>query len=60
MRNKFFKITFPNGKSAVVVSRNGYAGLIGLVDGVQDKENTYIIPMSLFEFVKYVIIKWWF
>ena len=55
--NKFFKITFPNGKSTVVVSKNGYAGLIGLVDGVQDKENTYITPISLIEFVKYVIIK---
>lgn len=57
MRNKFFKIAFPNGKSTVVVSKNGWAGLIDLVDGVQDKENTYIIPLSLFEFIKYVIIK---
>ena len=57
MRNKFFKIAFPNGKSVVVASKNGYAGLIGLVDSVQDKENTYIIPISLFEFVKYTIIK---
>ena len=51
--NKFFKITMPDRKSFVVVS-NGYAGLLGLVDNVQDKENTYVSPISLFEFVKYV------
>lgn len=55
MKNEFFKIEFPNGKSIVVVSKNGYAGLIGLINCVQDKENTYIIPISLFEFIKYII-----
>lgn len=33
----------------------GYAGLIGLIDYVEDKENTYIEPISLFEFIKYAV-----
>jgi len=53
--NKFFKITLSNGKSFVVVSKNGYAGLIGLFDGIEDKENSYVTPISLFEFIKSAI-----
>lgn len=56
--NKFFKIKFSDGKHIVVVSKNGYAGLIGLIDVVEDKENTYIIPISLFEFIKDTIKVW--
>lgn len=52
---KFFKIEFPDGKYLVIVSKNGYAGLIKLIDFVEDKENTYIVPISLFEFIKYTI-----
>ena len=54
-KNRFFKIKFPDGKSMVVESKNGYAGLIDLVDAIKDKENTYIIPISWFEFVKHVV-----
>lgn len=53
--NKFFKIKFPNEKYIIVASKNGYVGLIDLVDGIQDKEHTYIIPISLFEFIKYIL-----
>ena len=53
--NKFFKIKFPDGKHIVVVSKNGYTGLIGLIDYVEDKDNTYIEPISLFDFIKYTI-----
>lgn len=56
--NKFFKIKFPDGKYIVVVSKNGYAGLIGLIDFAEDKENTYIEPISLFEFIKHIIKVW--
>lgn len=52
---KFFKIVFPNEKSYVVVSKNGYAGLIDIVDYIYDKENTYIVPLTLFQFIKYVM-----
>lgn len=54
-KNRFFKIKFPDGKSMVVESKNGYVGLIDLVDAIKDKENTYIIPISWFEFVKHVV-----
>lgn len=54
-KNRFFKIKFSDGKSMVVESKNGYAGLIDLVDSIKDKENTYIIPISWFEFVKHVV-----
>lgn len=49
--NKFFKIKFPDGKHVVVASKNGYAGLIKLIDCVEDKDNTYIEPISLLEFI---------
>lgn len=52
---RFFKIVFPDGKSLFVKSNNGYTGLIGLIDGIQDKENTYIVTISLFEFIKEVL-----
>ena len=54
-KNRYFKIAFPNGKSMVVESKNGYAGLIDLVDAIKDKENTYIIPISWFEFAKHMM-----
>lgn len=53
--NRFFKIVFPNGKTFVVASKHGYAGLIGLFDNVQDQENSYIIPISVFEFIKEIL-----
>ena len=56
-KNRFFKIRFPNGKSMVVESKNGYVGLIDLADAIKDKENTYIIPISWFEFVKHMIFR---
>ena len=52
---KFFKIVLPNEKSYVVVSKNGYVGLLDMVDYVYDKDNTYIVPLTLFEFIKYVV-----
>lgn len=55
--SKFFRITMPNGKSFVVISNNGWAGLIGLFDNVEDEKNTYITPISLFEVIKYAIKK---
>ena len=53
--HKFFRITMPNKKSFIVISNSGWAGLIGLFDGIEDGENTYITPMSLFEVIKYTI-----
>ena len=58
--NRFFKITFSNGGSIAVLSKNGWAGLNDLIDTVRIKENGYIVPISLFEFVKYMITKEWF
>lgn len=52
---KFYKIVLPNKKSYVVVSKNGYAGLLDMVEYVYDKDNTYIIPLTLFKFIKYVM-----
>lgn len=54
---KFFKIILPNEKSYVVVSKNGYAGLLDMVEYVYDKDNTYIIPLTLFQFIKYVVFR---
>lgn len=53
--DKFFKIVFPDGKSFVVVSSNGYTGLIGLLDGVKDKDNTFITQISFCGYIKYVM-----
>lgn len=54
-KQRFFKIRFPSGKSLVVESKNGYAGLIDLAGVIKDEENTYIIPISWLEYVKYVM-----
>lgn len=56
-KNRFFRIAFPNGESMVVESKNGYVGLIDLVDAIKDKENTYIIPISWFEFVRHIVLR---
>lgn len=56
-KNRFFKIKFPDGKSMVVESKNGWAGLIDIASAVKDKDNTYIIPISWFEFVKHIILR---
>lgn len=56
-KNRFFKIKFPDGKYIVVESKNGYVGLIDLADAIKDKENTYIIPISWFEFVKHMMFR---
>lgn len=56
-KNRFFKIRFSDGKSIVVESKNGYVGLIDLVDAIKDKENAYIAPISWFEFVMYMMFK---
>ena len=52
---KFYKIVLPNKKSYVVVSKNGYAGLLDMVEYVYDKDNTYIVPLTLFQFIKYAM-----
>lgn len=54
-KNRFFKIEFPDGTFIVIESKNGYVGLIDVVDAIKDKENTYIVPISWFEFVKHII-----
>lgn len=50
---KFFKYTMSNGTTYVVVAK-GWGGLRDFVGNLQDK-NGIISPMSLFEFVKYVM-----
>lgn len=55
-KNRFFKIKFPDGKSMVMESKNGWAGLIDIANAVKDKDNTYIVPISWLEFVKYIIL----
>ena len=52
---KFFRIDFMNKKSVVVVSKDGYVGLIDTLGAVEDKENVYISPISLFEAIKYFV-----
>lgn len=53
---KFFKITMPNEKTFVVVTK-GYASLIDLLANAPDKEHTYITQISLFEFLKYIKVE---
>lgn len=55
MSSKFYKIVLPNGNTFVVTSNNGYVRLIDLADNFKDKEHTYIIPLTFFEFVKYML-----
>ena len=55
--NKFFKIKFPDGKYIVIVSKNGYAGLLDLFKDIEDKDHTYIIPLTLFQFIKYIMFE---
>ena len=55
MSSKFYKIVLPNGNTFVVTSNNGYVRLIDLAEHFQDKENTFIIPLTFFEFVKYML-----
>lgn len=52
---RLFRIDFQNKKSVVVVSRDGYASLIDTLGAVEDKENVYISPVSLFEAIKYFV-----
>ena len=54
---KFFKVTFPDNRSIVVVSNRGWAGLIGLFNNAPNEGNTYITQISLTEFVKYMFSK---
>ena len=51
---RFFKTTFPDGKVYVVVSTGGFAGLLDLIEGVTDKDNTYVAQISFWEYIKYV------
>lgn len=51
----FFKITLPGGKQYVVVSAGGFAGLLDLLEGVPDKENTYVANISTWEYAKHVV-----
>ena len=52
---RFFKIIFSNRKPIVVVTKNDWAGLIGIVDKLDTAE--VIMPISLWEFIKYVVKK---
>ena len=52
---KFFKITSPNVKPIVVASKNGWIGLIGLCEKISEKNSTFIEPISLWKFIKYII-----
>ena len=55
MSSKFYKIVLPNGNTFVVISNNGYVRLIDLAENFKDKEHTYIIPLTFFELVKYML-----
>lgn len=55
MMRRFFKIALPNDKSFVVVSPRGYAGLTEIVEVIPDKDGTYIIELSMWEFIKYCL-----
>lgn len=53
--NKFFKIKAPNKRPIVVITNNGWAGLIDIVDKISDQKDTYIAPISLWELIKYIV-----
>ena len=53
---QFFKITAPNVRPIVIVSPS-WAGLTAICDMVSNQEETYITPISLWEFIKYIIKK---
>lgn len=51
---KFFKIGRPNKQPFVVFSKNGWSGLIGLIECIPEPE-TYIQPLSWREFIIYIL-----
>lgn len=52
---RFFRIDFPNRDSIVIVGKNGYSDLLGLFDGVEDKDNSHIFCISWYEFFSFII-----
>ena len=52
---RFFKIIFSNRKPIVVVTKNDWAGLIEIVQGIDTAE--VITSISLWEFIKYAVKK---
>ena len=54
-KNRFFKITTTDGKSLVVISHKGWYGITDIIGGVQDKDHTYVTPISLLEVIWYIL-----
>lgn len=59
---KLFKITFPNKESFIIANKKGWTGLARLLDyadfdSIPNPKETYIAPVSLWEFIKYIIKK---
>lgn len=52
----FYQVRMPDDKSFVVVS-DGYSGMIGLFDGIEHPENSYIRRISFFEFIRFLFMR---
>lgn len=52
---KFFKIKSPKAKPIVVASKNGWIDLIELCNQIVEKDSTFIEPISLWKFIKYIV-----
>ena len=55
MMNKFFRIETLNKTPIVIVTKTGWSGLIDIVDKISNKQDTHIVPISLWEFVEYIV-----
>lgn len=53
---RFYQVRMPDDKSFVVVS-DGYSGMVGLFDGIENPENSYLRRISFFEFIKFLFVR---
>lgn len=57
-RTSFFKIEAPDKKPIIILTKDGYWGLTAVFNSsIPNNGNTYIIPISLCEAIKYTLKK---
>ena len=57
-RTSFFKIEAPDKKPIIILTKDGYWGLTAVFNSrIPNNGNTYIVPISLWEAIKYTLKK---
>lgn len=54
-KRRFFEISSPGKDPILVYSKSGWLGLITLADKVCEPKTTFIKPITLWKFIKYII-----